>query len=127
MFRRMAALIFVIAIAGQAWAGICTCDPASQDVHSCCKRKSGAVNYLSGKGCCESSKCISTSESPSFTSGVTVPTITSVEVSPSFVIPYVKTVDPDIHRTVVTKSYDGYHHRYARPPDLYVRHNSFLI
>ena len=126
MLRRIAAIIFVIGIVGQAWASACVCGDATP-VHSCCKRKIEKNAYFSTKGCCDGETCVnqrSTTPAAGLTQPATVVTDTvAVAVNATFfTTPELNSTEP-VRDTVAAGSY-----RYRpRPPDLYVRHHAFRI
>lgn len=54
MLKRLSALVFVLAVAGQASAGVCNCPGFStKKTHSCCKPVDSKVPVISTKGCCD--------------------------------------------------------------------------
>jgi len=54
MKRRFAAIIFVLTIAGNIWAGVCHCvDMGGNSVSSCCKREKIQGTAMSAQPCCE--------------------------------------------------------------------------
>ena len=126
MLRRVAALIFLIGIVGQAWATACVCDDANP-VHSCCKRKVEKNDYFSTKPCCDEGNCVSqrsttTAASPTQPATVVIGMLAVAEATTLFTTPELKSPQP-VRDHVAAGSY-----RYRpRPPDLYVRHHAFRI
>ncbi len=126
MLQKLFALIFVLAVAGQAWASACACGE-SRPMHSCCKRAAEKNSYLSTKGCCDDERCV-TNRSTAAAASLSQSTIINVETaasprqldrfSPAHFLPN------EPVRGVVAK---GFFRQWPRPPDLYVRHHAFLI
>jgi hypothetical protein len=57
MLKRLFAILFIIALTGQVWAGVCLClDTGEEDAHakmSCCKREKAQANQVSARPCCD--------------------------------------------------------------------------
>src|SRR4051812_50161700 len=53
MLKRVACLIFVLAIAGQAFAGVCGCFAIEGKHHSCCKPAKVTADAIRPHGCCD--------------------------------------------------------------------------
>ena len=126
MVRRLAALIFVLAIAGQAWASACICDNTGP-VHSCCKRKAERNDYVSSPGCCSDENCV-TNRTSTPTPGIcqaNVTITTEVVLTPSY--PPVFCQKTFRAEPAADLALAGRYKPFARPPDLYVRHHAFLI
>lgn len=127
MFRRLAALIFLLATAGQAWAAVCRCDD-QKSVPSCCKRKIEKTNYISASDCCGDEDCsVSGSVTPAARIGCAGVNVApaSIDLAPAFV-PQIPVV---LHKDLPARSASaaGRHKPWRRPPNLYVRHHAFLI
>lgn len=131
MFKRLAVLLFILVVAGQAWAGICGClNMQAQPSHSCCKRSSKKTSAasLSPKGCCDQDCYWTTSQktprSQSENSAIDVTSRLKAEPVARIVwsLPALTIGQP-----VPAAPYFNHRLRYSRPPDLYLRHHSFLI
>jgi hypothetical protein len=126
MLRRVAALIFLIGIAGQAWAAACVCDD-SRPVHSCCLRKAEKNDYFSTKPCCDEGNCVSqrTSTPPAGLGQAVTFTSESVATPPASVL--ISTPKLFVDEPVRATSAPGRYKYRPRPPDLDVRHHAFRI
>ena len=128
MLKRLAAIFFIFVIAGQVSAGVCGClGDAGKPQHSCCKRQKANRDAIRQKGCCDEDCAMQPSErSPQDRTNVTAKISVKAVAEPPSVrlekfhplsegnaVPLVKT---SLHRL-----------KYSRPPELYVRHHSFLI
>jgi len=129
MIRRFTALLFILMVAGTVWAGVCGCfTGADGQVSSCCKRKVADKDTVSAKPCCE--------EDCSTAGVVNIPrtqTETSIKISlPSdvLVVDQLATFVLDhttVRRVEVTVSFVDKRLNLPRPPNLYLKHHSFLI
>src|SRR5690606_9889529 len=128
MLRRLTALVFVLFLAGNVWAGLCGCiDGGDHSASACCKRERSEHTSISPKPCC-GSECgqpamsnvhRTKSESGVKVFGSHIPAepvrsfvpmpLIGLEREPLFVIQYPQ--DP----------------LFPRPPDLFIKHSSFLI
>jgi hypothetical protein len=130
MFKRFAVLFFILVVAGQAWAGICGClNTQAQPSHSCCKRsKKSSVTTVASKGCCDQDCSWSAGQrtplSQSENSAVDVSSKVKAQPLTRIVwsLPILAVEQP-----VQAAPYLNHRLRYSRPPDLYLRHHSFLI
>ena len=130
MSRSITALFFILAIAAQAMAGVCNCFGSSTAPrHSCCKPSKSPAASAAPKGCCDTGACKFTNESfPQNKTEVTTGNspvkqqlLTNVAVAwPVFALFEVK-------RNAAYRTFEKPPNLYARPPDLYLLHNSFLI
>lgn len=128
MGRRISALIFIFLMAGQAWSAVCPCRTTSKQVHACCKPKKEKSNYAATKGCCDGSGCFTDRGSNQVVTTLSAnPDIIVVQAGSTTALPVSVAPAPIIKSTISLSRYDGFLHRYARPPDLYVRHHAFLI
>lgn len=130
MLRKLAALLFVLAIAGQVSAGICVCagSQSSKAGHSCCKRKKASGNSISKKPCCDMN-CMSqrsgavAQDRVDASAKVKFHELLAAVTLPRPAFPHTRSrkiiAVPDVFGTSRLK--------YARPPDLYLRHHAFLI
>ena len=127
MIQRLAAFIFIFAVAGQVLASTCICESA-EPVHKCCIRKAEKNDYVSSRGCCGPENCaVQRSSNPAVRvchAGISVAaeTVLFLPTYPAFA--FDTALDHD-HAPHLLPS--GYYRPYARPPDLYVRHHSFRI
>lgn len=128
MFRRFAVLIFVLAIVGQASAGVCNCLGFGEPkIHSCCKRERSETPFASSKGCCETD-CTAITLARTDRSRIDTPVRIETKsdgrlgvLRPPFLDRFA--VAP---RTAQVPFVDQ-RIKYARPPDLFLLHGSFLI
>jgi hypothetical protein len=126
--KRLVALLFIFAIAGQVSAGVCGClGGETKSKHSCCIRKKTVRDTISAKGCCETNCLARQAEN-----------IVQDRTEPSAKIKFHVAVErvsmqyalfpPVSARAGVSiKPFAGDRLKYARPPDLYLRHHAFLI
>lgn len=129
MLRRFAALLFVLTIAGNVWAGICDCfDGGNHPVSKCCKRERSDKDSVSQKPCCESD-CgqpgFNTVHRTQTDSGVRVPMptdVVSIEPLLPEAINYRMVGDAGVRRSLFE-----IRQQFPRPPNLYIKHHSFLI
>lgn len=130
MLRRFAALIFILTVAANVWAGVCECIEMddSHAVSSCCKRDHANGDSFSTKPCCESA-CAETSFVPvhrtQTESTIKIPLPSDVIGSASFIpiLPHLKVSFVG----GVDRSFVDLRLGFPRPPNLYLRHHSFLI
>ena len=130
MFKRFAVLFFILVVAGQAWAGICGClNTQAQPSHSCCQRsKKSSVTTVSPKGCCDKD-CYWTSNQKTPLSqfdNSTLDVSSKLKAEPIARIVWTQTA-PTVLQPIPPPPFLNHRLRYSRPPDLYLRHHSFLI
>lgn len=129
MLKRFAAILFVLTIAGNVWAGICDCIEGSDHPRSsCCDRKSSERDAVSAKPCCDE-ECGETS----------LVNVHRIQSDSSLKLPLPRFVGETVNRefcpfALVQTSSTGFdkklhiwHAQIPRPPNLYIRHQSFLI
>lgn len=130
MFRSITTLFFILAIAAQAMAGVCNCletNPAPR--HSCCKKSKNAAASVAPKGCCDAEACRFASESfsqnrsESTTGNLLLKQLVLTNSAVAWPVFAPPVIDPDAAEVVFEKPPN----LYARPPDLFLLHNSFLI
>jgi hypothetical protein len=128
MLKRLAAFLFIFVIAGQVSAGVCGCVRGeTESKHSCCKRDKKAGDSIRGKSCCDVDCMAGQSDRP-------VQDRTTPQAKLQF-----KTADQPrealkltfepvpIQSTVSVNRFTNHRLKYARPPELYLRHHAFLI
>ena len=127
----LTSLFILLALTGSVWAGVCGCLSEQKKGHSCCKKDTSGADYMSAKTCC-SADCETliaavgkTSQKNSDSIHLKVPAPAS-EAPETFKIEWLASVFcADAPRS---KPRTGDNRlRFARGPDLYLRHNSFLI
>lgn len=128
MLKRLTALFFILAVAGQAWAGVCGCfkdDGANR--HACCKKQRSDVTSMSRTGCCDTDCAISTSENgPRSTAENPVRISLKAQVTAAILPIFAPQPLPtDVSRVAPSRA--SRWHQYSRPPNLYLFHHSFLI
>jgi hypothetical protein len=130
MLQRLAALFFILALAGQVLAGVCVCLDDEKDNHSkmsCCLRKKGEQPTMSKKKCCDT-PC-----------GQPADNVPQSQSESSVKIPIV--VRKAVERLIISldqrAAYDAFPAMAKRagdespplvkPPVLYLRNHAFLI
>ena len=131
MLKRLTALFFIFALAGQVLAGVCVCldgKGAGKVKTSCCPLKKAKKNSVSKKTCCDST-CVkkgenfprSQSESP-----VKIPLMVRKAVEK-----FVASLDERFVSTEFAPQPKGIlqssPRKPANPPDLYLQNHAFLI
>lgn len=128
MLKRLAAILFIFAVAGQVSAGVCGClESGLEHQHSCCRHERSDRDTLRGKGCCDSDCAMTQSEKlPQDRASADIKLTLKAVAEPATLklenyapitivslAPFIASID---HRL-----------KYSRPPELYVRHHAFLI
>jgi hypothetical protein len=128
MLKRLAALLFIFVMAGQVSAGVCGClGGENRAQHSCCKRKKMSRDAISAKSCCETDCLVRHSEKLVQDRTQAGPKI-KFQAAASPVKPGLALLLPTTTRiAVVVSPYSDHRLKYARPPELYVRHRALLI
>ena len=128
MFRRFAAFLFVLTMAGNLWAGVCGCIGDADHQDPCCKRELNAKDSFSAKPCCDDNCLTSGSVSTPRTQGESTVKIPlpadeiAVEAIRTFAF------DPSVvRRSEISVPFVDKRLIFPRPPDLYLKHHSFLI
>lgn len=127
MLRRFVAILFVLALAGQIYAGVCGCmGGESEAAHACCKPKTAIENSIQGKACCETVCAMSHSEDLVADRLETIAKITFQASEPAIVpsfafLPTYTVHTSDAPTRILLRA------AYVRPPELYLRHRAFLI
>jgi len=128
MLRRFAAIIFVLALAGQIYAGVCGCmGGESETAHACCKPKTAVENSMQGSMCCETACAMSHSENIVPDRLETLAKITFQADEPAAAttpfsfgtrsVAHNINAPPRVVRDAAS----------LRPPELYLRHRAFRI
>ena len=128
----LTSLVILLALTGSVWAGVCGCFSDQHKTHSCCKKDTSGGDYMSAKSCC-SADCETVISAASKTpqkqnsdnSHLKAPAETT-EALGTFKIEWLARVFSS--ETPRPRARNGDNRlRFARGPDLYLRHNSFLI
>lgn len=129
MSKWLISLVLLIAIAGQALAGVCDCLGGTPEVHSCCKRDTSGKTSLAAKGCCSSDcESVSSQKTPRRTNSEVYVVEFTAKVKP--VLAFQNFLPTPLYVSLPNADLRFSKHRLKppRPPDtLYLRHNSFLI
>ena len=128
MKRRFAAIIFVLTLAGNIWAGICHCvDFGGDSVSSCCKREKVQGTAMSAQPCCEElcgDEGFVNVHRANADAQVKLPIAKLIAAEPF--VPFIRVRIADLNPPRSPDRIFG-RPQLPRPPDLFVRHNSFLI
>jgi hypothetical protein len=127
MFKRVATLIFVLAVTGQAFARVCGCFAIEGKMHSCCKPHNAKRDSVYPKGCCDDECLTRASERTSQGRAevlAKIPAAAKAGSAPAQTFSFV----PIAANTEPKISPFGEHRlKYSRPPELYLRNHAFLI
>ncbi|KXK07360.1 MAG: hypothetical protein UZ17_ACD001000017 [Acidobacteria bacterium OLB17] len=128
MLRRFAAIIFVLALAGQIYAGVCGCIGAeNKNAHSCCKPKASVENSMQGKACCETACTMSNSQNIVPDRLETLAKVTFAAIEPaSPVAAFDFSPTPAAYKHIAPQV-TAISAADLRPPELYLRHHAFRI
>ncbi|CAN5729723.1 hypothetical protein BH24ACI3_BH24ACI3_07550 [soil metagenome] len=129
MLRHFAAIIFVLTIAGNIWAGVCHCvEMSSKSASSCCKRPKIQGDAFSAKACCDElcggAANLSVHRTHADSSNK-IPAPNFVAALPS--IPFNPVSSINEFLSPVSAEVDIGPAQLSRPPDLYLKHQAFLI
>ena len=128
MLKRIAAFLFIFAIAGQVYAGVCGClNGESRKQHSCCKKQKFAGDSIKAKGCCDTECMVSQHEK-----------LAADRTDPAAKIKFQALIAPPaltripIRQVTATASLpvqplSELQRKYPHSPDLYLHHCAFLI
>ena len=130
MLKRLVALFFIFALAGQVLAGVCACldgNGAGREKKSCCPLKKAKKSSVSKKNCCDAN-CVKKSDSmprSQSESPVKIPLMVRKAVE-KFVVSLAGGLSstefaPEPKRFLQTSP------QLANPPDLYLQNHAFLI
>ena len=127
MLKRFATLIFVLAVTGQAFAGVCGCFAIEAKMPSCCKPHKAKHASLYPKGCCDD-ECLTRASERTAQMRAEVLTQITVAAEASQASVPVWSFAPIAVKTAPRISPFGDHRlKYSRPPELYLRNHAFLI
>ena len=129
MLRRLAALLFVFALAGQVMASVCVCfESVNAAKHKCCIKTGSQATSVTPKGCCDEENCQISGQS------------VLGRATGNRLVNFVPTAEPagegkllrpfaifSVPKDLVPAPFVDQRIKFARPPDLYLRHHSFLI
>ncbi|MER3429692.1 MAG: hypothetical protein C4324_01380 [Blastocatellia bacterium] len=128
MLKRVAAIFFVLLIAGNAWAAVCGCiDGGNRKMPSCCKKQQEGRNSMAAKQCCGGDCFVQSGNSRSSVKSEPIVRLSApqaaaqneLNISPAIFAPAVSSRRPR------TSSYRRPH--LPPPPNLYIKHHSILI
>lgn len=127
----LTSLVILLALTGSVWAGVCGCLSEQKTGHSCCKKDTSGGDYMSAKSCC-SADCetiaASAGKTPQKNSDLShfKAPAPAAEAPDTFKIEWLTRVFRAEAPRSKPRTGDN-RLRFARGPDLYLRHNSFLI
>ena len=128
----LTSLVILLALTGSVWAGVCGCLNEQQKSHSCCKKDTGGGDYVSARSCC-SADCETVTSAATKTPQKQNSDNSHLK-APADATGSLETFRPEWLSRVLRaetprpKARTGDNRlRFARGPDLYLRHNSFLI
>ena len=128
MLKRLTAFLFVLMIAGNVFAGVCGCIGDADHQDPCCKRELNAKDSFSAKPCCDDNCVTSGSVSTPRTQGestVKIP-IPADEIAVVAIRNFAFDLST-VRRSEITVPFVDKRLIFPRPPDLYLKHHSFLI
>ena len=127
MLTRFATLIFVLAVTGQAFAGVCGCFAIEAKTHSCCKPHNATQASLYPKGCCDT-ECLTRVTERTSQGRAEVLSRTTVTPVAEPATSFAWSFEPVAAESQAKTSQLGNHRlKYSRPPELYLRNHAFLI
>ena len=127
----LTSLVILLALTGSVWAGVCGCLSEQDKGHSCCKKDTSGGDYVSAKTCC-SADCetiiAAASENPQNKSEIShlKAPAPAAEAPEHLKIEWLARVFRGETPRAKPRTGDN-RLRFARGPDLFLRHNSFLI
>jgi hypothetical protein len=131
MLKRFAAFLFILALTGPVWAGVCFCLGGEEDAHakmSCCKREKVEATSVSASACCDTpcgenggskmprSQTDSSVKIPAPVLAAVEKFINSLNRRPNYAAP----------RPVPKRAGDA-PLQLSHPPNLYLQNHAFLI
>ena len=129
MLKRFAALLFVLTLAGNVWAGICDCFEGSNHSESkCCKRDRSGKTALSTQPCC-GDECgqgdfVNVHRTQADTQ-VKIPLPTYIVGGDALKFGQIGPFEFEHFKRYLPGR--DFRPHFPRPPNLYIKHNSFLI
>lgn len=130
MLKRLTALFFILALAGQVLAGVCMCldeKGGGKAKMSCCLKKKSIQNSISKKSCCDS-LCGQTSDTfprSHSESGVKIPVVVRKAVEKLVIS--LDTRSKSAMFSPVLKTTENASPLLFKPPILYLKNHAFLI
>lgn len=128
MWKRLTALFFILILGGQVWAGVCGCfnDGQTSRMKCCLKKSKEKRDSVSRTKCCDGPCGLPSSDRTprnSSDTGIKLPVLAEIpEVRFEFVPPTRTQSRPLLAFSAVWDP-----SQLSRPPNLYLRHHSFLI
>lgn len=128
MLKRLASILFVFAIVGQVYAGVCGCLIGDDEAtHSCCKRSKAAGDAIKAKDCCAADCEVQQADLLTQDRSNPTPQIKLQAVKPAAAIPAIPVEWVASTSSIITQQIADHQLKHPRPPDLYLRHHAFLI
>lgn len=125
-------LVILIALTGQVWAGVCGCFGDEGNGHSCCKKDTSGKDSIAAKGCCSAdceaaagSATKNPQKSNSDNPHLRAPAKAALTPESNYPVWLSNLLRAEAPRPKVRTGDNRL--RLARGPDLFLRHNSFLI
>lgn len=127
MLKRFATLIFVLAVTGQAFAGVCGCYAVEAKMHSCCKPHDASYNSLYPKGCCDTECMARATERTSQGRAEVLAKFVGTPVAKP-AASFAWSFEPvSVEGHAKTSQLGNHRLKYSRPPELYLLTHAFLI
>ena len=126
MWKRLTALLFILILGGQVWAGVCGCFDGGAPRMKCCKRDKLKKDTISKKPCCDSVCGTPTNDLQSRFQSETafkLPAIAEVPLIAFSFRPRTILFRPQ----PVRANRIDWPAQFSRPPNLYIKNQSFLI
>ncbi|MBP9664784.1 MAG: hypothetical protein KBD94_09185 [Pyrinomonadaceae bacterium] len=128
MLKRLVSILFVFAIVGQIYAGVCGCLGGDDNAtHSCCKRSKAAGDAIKAKDCCAADCEVQQADRLTQDRSNPTPQIKLQADEPSTPLPAISVQWVAVTSSITTRQLADHHLKHPRPPDLYLRHHAFLI
>ncbi len=126
LLKRLTALLFILFLVGQVWAGVCNCMQSGMRGMACCKHKKVKGDSMRRTDCCDGPCGIRTSDrQPRMSADVTVRVDHGAEIPqpkfdfrPRAAAPFTNSF---VYAPVRVPS------QLSRPPNLYLQYRSLLI
>ena len=128
MLKRLAAFLFIFAIVGQIYAGVCGCAGGhNQPRHSCCKRQKSVGDTISSKGCCDTDCMAQRSENVVQKRTEPASKIKFEAFKENAELPRMAFAPVTAADVARIPPFAEHRLKYPRAPELYVRNCAFLI
>lgn len=128
MVKRLTAFLFILVIAGQVSAGVCGCiGGESKATHSCCKRAKKSADSIQKKSCCDADCAARQSDRPVQDRTASQARLQSQAADKPREVHQFTFERTAIIRAVPVTRFTNHRLKYARPPELFLRHHAFLI